>query len=187
QLFDAGGHTWDQVMGYPASDPVRGMLWVGLVDSPGALISGASLVQAAQIASAGTQEWYVFSAVLSVPIAIPDVALPTVYIGFFQGDGTMRSKDPVTGQIITVPDSGEFQRNWIFDGLMLDGVYTYNRPFAAPPYFDGETDPPKDLYGLGYTGQPLDPGTFAWDSGDASIGWSGVPDASYSVLTGASV
>lgn len=180
-MFDSGGHTWQQVLGYSSGDTaITGTLYVAFCTSTGALQPGAALTKAATLISYGTTDTVDFAVELTSPAA----AMTNAYIGFYQGDGTLLGVDPITGGATSTPDPGEFQRQWLFDGLMLDTVKSNVAPL---PYFDGSNPLSSDVHGIGYTVNEFDPYTFAWDSGDVSYAWTGAANNSASVFTGASV
>jgi hypothetical protein len=181
-MFDSGGHSWQEVLGYPTDETTAttGTLYVAFCNSSGALMSGASLTKAAVLTSYSTTDTVDFA----VELTTPATAMSNAYIGFYQGDGTLVSVDPITGGTVSTPDPGEFQRQWLFDGLMLDVVHTDVAPL---PYFDGSNPLDSNVHGLGYTVSEFDPYSYAWDSGDATFAWMGAANNSATVFNGASV
>lgn len=169
--------TWADILGLPSGDTTQGTLYMGLTNSSGAALTNSPFIKVLDIAPPGTPYYTDFEVTFTLPATVP---IGDVNIAFYQGDGTRTVVDPDTGQIMVITDPEEFSRIWSFDALMLD----YANDYYAMDYFDGATPMPTRT-GIGYDTTPLS-SSFAWDSGDATISWTGTADNSASVFIGAS-
>jgi len=103
-FFASGGHSWQEILGYDAGDvSLMGTLYVGLCDANGALIPGASLQKVTMVTSTGLRQFTQFDTTITTPTSVP----ASVYVGFYQSNGTVQEETPTTATIVGSSTAGE--------------------------------------------------------------------------------
>jgi hypothetical protein len=153
--------TWQDVKATqaPAAAQAFASLWVG-VNNP---VGGASIVAPFQVLGVQTDAngmWTTFQVWIDIPAGAP----ANCQLAFYQGTATR-----------------EYAVTWWMTTLLVSPEREVTA--ESPVYFDGSTPVGE----LGDLGSKLAPG-LDWKAltGDASVAWSGTPNASTSVLTGPS-